>query len=118
MEKAGELDCRRMERVSQLATALGVPTAKNARTVTLRSLITKLDTESGRRLAKLAQRLREEMLKLAEANRVVEMVSKEMLVHFKILFAAMVRAAEDSPTYRRGGEPAGASGAMVVDAVA
>jgi hypothetical protein len=62
-------------------------------------------------------RLREEMLKLAETNRVVELVCREMLAHFKMLFSAMVQSEEDGPTYSPTGEMGPSKGTRVFDAV-
>jgi hypothetical protein len=115
--EAAALDQRRQEVVSRLCAALALPKGTNARRVTLRTLIPKLELAAAKRLAKAAERLRAEMLKLAEANRVVDLVCREMMVHFKALFTAMVQSESDPSTYSRGGEVDPAAGARVLDAV-
>jgi hypothetical protein len=111
------LDEERCRIVSELCKALDVPLIGSARTVTLSALLVKLDRDSGERLAGLATHLREEMLKLAETNRVVELVCREMLAHFKTLFSAMVRSDEDGPTYSQSGEMGPSKGTRVFDTV-
>lgn len=111
------LDRRRQEVVSRLCIALALPKGTNAKRVTLRALISRLDSASAQCLAKAADRLRNEMLKLAEANRVVDLVCREMMVHFKTLFAAIVQSENDPSTYSRGGEVGPTAGARVLDAV-
>ncbi|MFH1416788.1 MAG: flagellar export chaperone FlgN [Planctomycetota bacterium] len=111
------LDEKRGDIVSRLCAALGMPAVHNERTVPLRALTEVLDPESARPLANLANRLREEMLKLAEANRVVELVSREMLAHFKTLFSAMVQDEDEAPTYSAAGQVGPVVGARVLDAI-
>lgn len=115
--KASALESRRREVVSRLCAALALPAGTSASSMTLRSLIPKLDPAFRRRLASAADRLREEMLKLAEANRVVDLVCREMMAHFKALFAAMMQSESDVSTYSSGGEVGLAVGAKVLDAV-
>jgi len=91
------------------------PTA--ARSVTLRELTTRLAPDEREGLLKLAAKLRDKMLAVGESNRVVELVCREMLAHFKTLFAAMVRDDREPITYRAMGETRPASGARVLDAV-
>jgi hypothetical protein len=111
------LDQRRQEVVSRLGAALALPKGANGKSVTLRTLMPKLEPAAAKRLAKAAERLRGEMLKLAEANRVVDLVCREMMVHFKALFTAMVQSESDPSTYSRGGEVGPVAGARVLDAV-
>ena len=111
------LDEKRGDIVSRLCTALEMPAVHDGIAVPLRALTEVLEPESARPLANLANRLREEMLKLAEANKVVELVSREMLAHFKTLFSAMVQDEDDAPTYSAAGEVGPAAGARVLDAI-
>ena len=111
------LDRSRYEIVSEMCSRLGFPRKTDLRAVTLRMLAAKLDPQSGERLVRLADRLRDEMLKLAETNRVIEMVCREMMAHFKVLFAAMVEPERDAPTYSPDGEVGPAVGARVLEAV-
>ncbi len=111
------LDEKRVDVVSRLCTALEMPVVHAKRAVSLRALSELLDPASSRILANLANRLREEMLKLAEANRVVELVSREMLAYFKTLFSAMVQDEEDASTYSSAGEVGPTAGARVLDAI-
>lgn len=111
------LDHRRQKVVSKLARALGMPVGPTDGAVTLRALADRLDGAPRERLTALANKLREEMLKLAEANRVVELVSREMLVHFKTLFSVMVQGDDIAPTYSSQGEVGPVGGARVFDAV-
>jgi hypothetical protein len=110
------LERRRREVVSQMCVPLGTPVGRDGRSVTLRALVGKLGPRAGR-LAELADRLREEMLRLAEANRVVDLVCREMQAHFTALFAAMVQAENDAPMYSSDGEIGPAMGARVLDAM-
>jgi len=111
------LDEKRSDIVSRLCAALEMPAIHDGAAVPLRALTEVLEPESASVLANLANRLREEMLKLAEANRVVELVSREMLAHFKTLFSAMVQDDDDAPTYSAAGEVGPAAGARVLDAI-
>ncbi len=111
------LERRRQEVVSRLCPALGLPVEKSAGAMTLRTLIPELDPQAGKRLVRAADRLRGEMLKLAEANRVVDIVCRQMMAHFKSLFAAMVQPETDASTYSSVGEVGLPAGARVLDAV-
>jgi len=115
--QAVALDGRRRKIVTELCRAVGLPAAEGAGGVTLRALAGRLEPASRHRLLELAGRLREIMLKLAEANRVVELVCREMLVHFKTLFSAMVQKDETTPTYSSQGEVGPVAGARVLDAM-
>ena len=57
------------------------------------------------------------MLKVAEANRVVEMVCREMLNHFKNVFSAFTQDDEGAQTYSRGGAVEAGMSVKVLDAV-
>ncbi|HVP10117.1 MAG TPA: flagellar export chaperone FlgN [Phycisphaerae bacterium] len=111
------LDRRRHELVAQICRLMDFPRRTDVKAVTLRMLADKLESQAGGRLAELADRLRNEMLKLAEANRVVELVCREMMAYFKVLFAAMVQSEHDAPTYSSDGEVGPAAGARVLEAV-
>ncbi len=111
------LDERRRQIVSKLCDAIGLHTGGNIAGVTLRILGPHLDPSQRPRIAELADRLRQAMLRLAEMNQVVELVCHEMQTHFKTLFAAMVRDDENKPTYSADGGGGPAVGARVLDAV-
>lgn len=115
--EAAALDRRRSEIVASLCRELSVETGRNARQVTLRVLIAAMDGDMKTRLADLADRLRREMLALAETNRVVEIVSREMLAHFKKLFEVMTHSEEDAQTYSPIGAKGAAGAARVLDAI-
>lgn len=115
----GKLDDERRELVGTLASEMRMPSA-GGQNVSLRALAARLPQAGGERLLRLAAQLRERMLAVGEANRVVELVCREMMVHFKVLFAAMVRQDGETLTYspvRMGGEPGRAGGARLLDAV-
>jgi hypothetical protein len=111
------LDRRRCEIVSRMCRLMDFSRKTDVKAVTLRMLAAKLDPQSGGRLTQLADRLRAEMLKLAEANRVIELVCREMMAYFKALFTAMVQSEHDAPTYSPDGEVGPAAGARVLEAV-
>jgi hypothetical protein len=111
------LDRRRYEVVSQMCSLLGFPKKTDLKAVTLKMLAARLEPQSRERLVRSADRLRGEMLKLAEINKVIEMVCREMMAHFKVLFAAMVQSEHDAPTYSPEGEVGPAVGARVLEAV-
>jgi hypothetical protein len=115
--QGAELDNRRRQVVSKLCQALGIPAGQDDGGITLRILAQRLDPAARDRLTKPADRLRDEMLKLAEANHVVELVSREMLTHFKTMFSAIMQDEDDAPTYSADGEVGPAAGARVLDAV-
>ena len=85
--------------------------------IALRALARKLDPVWRDRLLALSDELREKMLKVAESNRVVEMVCQEMSSHFKMLFAAMVQDATQPALYSDRGQAAAAGRSRVLDAV-
>ena len=109
-------DCRR-ERVGELCRALDIPRPGRIANVTLRTLARHLDKKQGEHLNRLGETLRERMLKVAEANRVVELVTQEMLQHFRNLFSVFTQDEEGSQMYSRGGAVASGAGAKVLDAV-
>jgi hypothetical protein len=109
------LETDRKDVVRRLGVALGMNPAL-AGAATIRQLADRLDTAVGRRLMQAAGALRERMLRVAEANRVVELVSREMLAHFRTLFSIMA-GDETGPTYSAAGRMAGATGPRVLDSV-
>ena len=115
--EAASLDKRRCELVGALCRELNVETGRNIRSVTLRILIAAIDGEAKTRLAGLADRLRREMLALAETNRIVEIVSREMLSHFKKMFEVMTESEENTQTYSPIGAKGATGGVRVLDAI-
>lgn len=111
------LDEERRRIVSRLSVVLGIPAEKGDGSISLRVLLGCLDPEARRRIGAAAERLRAEMLCVAEANRVVELVCREMTAHFKMMFAALVGDGESAPTYSASGDVGPAAGARVIDAV-
>ncbi len=111
-----ELDEERRRLVSALCKELGVKHGGGVGMVTLRALAKRLDLEAGAELVRLGDELRRKMVKVAEANRVVELVSREMLAHFKNMFAAFACDEESPRTYSRGGKLETCIEARVLDA--
>lgn len=109
-------DCRR-RCVGELCLALDIPRPGRIENVTLRTLAGHLDRKLGDRLTQLGEVLRERMLKVAEANRVVELVTQEMLQHFRNLFSVFTQDEDGSQTYSPGGAVASGAGTKVLDAV-
>lgn len=115
--KIAEIDIRRKQIVGQLCTALGLPATERGRPIRMSTIAHRLDRAACDHLLHIAQTLRERMLKVAEINRVVELVSREMLAHFKTLFSAMVLDQETPGTYSAIGGVDRGSGSLVLDAV-
>lgn len=115
--KVSAMDDRRIQTVTELCTALDIPKPTNTKFLTLRLLGARLDETSRGHLMRLGDSLREWMLKVAEANRVVEMVCREMLNHFKNVFSAFTQDDESAQTYSRGGAVEAGMGVKVLDAV-
>jgi hypothetical protein len=109
------LSAERLRVVSSLCTSLKLPVAPAA--ASLRMLASRLEGVERDRLLRLAARLREEMVKVGEANRTVEFVCREMLLHFKTLFTCMVRGADAPEIYHRDGDLGGVCAPAVLDAV-
>ncbi|OWY70545.1 hypothetical protein B7486_13065 [cyanobacterium TDX16] len=114
--KFSDLDATRRSVVDRLCSQYGTPAIEDGRPVRLSTLRKRFDAPLAGRIAKLAETLKERMLKVAESNRVVELASRELLVHFKTLFEAMVQD-ESQPTYSAGGGVSRAKGPRVLDAV-
>ena len=115
--RAAEFDRRREDIVTRLCHRLGMKSGPRGTAVTLGTLLDHLEPKTRRRLTQLADRLRAEMLKLAEANRVVELVCREMLAHFKTLFTVMMKDDGTPLTYSADGEIGPSAGARVLDAL-
>ncbi len=111
------LDGRRRDIAGKLSEALSRSPSERGRGLSLRNLAGRLDASQRPRILTLADTLRRRMLDVAEANRVVELVSREMLAFFKEVFSAMVRDDKTPLTYSAGGAVGAASGARVLDAV-
>lgn len=115
--EVSRLDARRGDVVDRLCDALNLPKPTAPGRMTLKMLAPALDVGVRTRLLTLGQRLREQMLKIAEANRVVELVCREMLDYFKTLFSALTLSDDGSELYSRGGSRAADARATVLDAV-
>jgi hypothetical protein len=115
--KVASLDERRCWLVVELCKSLGVQIPPKAQNVSLRSICAKLDEKTATRLSAAGSALREIMLKVAEANRIVELVCREMLAHFKTLFSAMTRDDEAPTTYSHRGAIEARGQVTVLDAV-
>ncbi len=111
-----ELDEERRRVVGTLCNELGVKHGGGIGMVTLRALAKRLDSQAGAELVRLGDELRRRMVKVAEANRVVELVSREMLAHFKNMFAAFACDEQSPRTYSRGGNLETRLEARVLDA--
>lgn len=114
--EAAEADDRRRQAAGRLAAMLGVR-SEDDRLPSLRMLAADLDSTARDRLGLLGGRLAEAMLKVAEANRVVDMVCRAMMAHFRNMFAVMTQDGEVTPTYSAGGAIGPAAGPRVLDAV-
>jgi predicted transposase YdaD len=111
------LDERRRELADRLSAALPGNPPRPGQAASLRQLAARLEPGAGRRLLEVGRRVGERMLAVAEANRVVELVSQEMLRFFRQMFEAMVRETGPAGGYAAGGQPERPAGAMVLDAV-
>lgn len=114
---ASLLDERRCWLAVELSKALGLQIPPRADSVSLRSLCSRLDAARGGRLAEVGARLREKMLRVAESNRVVDLVCREMMAHFKAMFGAMILADESPKTYSHRGAIESRGQVSVLDAV-
>jgi len=115
--QVGTLDQRRCWLGVELSRLLGMPIPPRAENVSLRSLCSRLDGDPGAALARVGAALREKMLKVAEANRVVELVCREMLAHFKVVFSAFTRDEESPRMYSPRGAIESHGQVAVLDAV-
>lgn len=111
------LDAQRRDVAAELCAEIGIPPAERGRPASLRRIAARLGDVDRPRIVKLADLLRERMLQVAEANRVVELVSREMLAFFKAVFTAIVRDDGAPRVYSACGEMGAAAGARVLDAV-
>lgn len=115
--KIGETDSRRRDLVARLCSGLGLPSTERGKPIRLSLIASRLERTSSNHLLKLAQVLRDRMLKVAEINRVVELVSREMLAHFKTLFSAMIQDGEMPGTYSAVGAVDRGASPLMLDAV-
>lgn len=116
-QEVASLEGRRRQIISQLCEDLKMPADIDVGAVSIRMLVARLDQGRRDHLLKLTDELREKMLRVAEKNQVVEMVSREMLSHFKTLFDVMMKDDRNAPTYSPSGEIGMAGGSRVLDAV-
>lgn len=115
--EAGRLDAVRRQQVGALCEVLGIPRPSSVDHITLSLLCRHLPADLARDLWQRGQTLRERMLSVAEANRVVELVTREMMLHFKTLFAAFVADDEAQWVYSRAGAIEAVGSTAVLDAV-
>ncbi len=115
--QAANLDAARRRLVGDLCEVAGMARPSQPERVTLRALSQALNVDGRERLLSLGENLRMKMLKVAESNRTVELVCREMLSHFKRLFAAFSTPDEESGMYSNKGDRRAANGAAVLDAV-
>jgi hypothetical protein len=111
------LEVERREISEKLGEVAGARGTARGRGLPLRVIAAQLDDADRARITRLADALRRRMLEVAEANRVVELVSREMLAFFKDIFTAIVRDGAAPLTYSAGGEIGAPVGARVLDAV-
>ena len=111
------LDAQRREIAAELCAEIGIHSVERGRPASLRRIAARLGAVDRPRIIKLADLLRERMLKVAEANRVVELVSREMLAFFKAVFTAIVKDDATPRLYSACGEIGTPPGARVLDAV-
>lgn len=115
--QSANLDAARRRLVGDLCEIAGMPRPSQPERVTLRALTQALPVDGRERLLSLGEALRMRMLKVAESNRTVELVCREMLAHFKQLFSAFTTPDEETGTYSGTGTRHAAKGAAVLDAV-
>lgn len=115
--QSSNLDAARRRLVCDLCEVAGMPRPSQPERVTLRALSQALGVDGREQLLSLGESLRMKMLKVAEANRTVELVCREMLAHFKTLFAAFATPDEQTNTYSDKGARRAGNGAAVLDAV-
>ena len=115
--QVNELEQRRRQVTSEFASALSFPIHTGIEYLSLPVLAERLEERHRTRLTRLGAALREKMLQVAEANRVVELVSREMLAHFDNLFSVFTQDENEPRIYSRGGAMEDGAGAKVLDAV-
>ncbi len=111
-----ELDMKRRRLVADICEALGMARPDKPERITLRSLVRAMPSTLQHRLLALGEELRMNMLKVAEINRTVELVCREMLKHFKVLFSAFAQS-DGNDTYGDTGSRRTNANAGVLDAV-
>lgn len=114
-DAVARLNDERIRLVAGLVKTLNLPVTASA--VSIRMLAARLGAAERTALMGKANRLRDWMVAVGEANRTVEQVCREMLVHFKVVFTSIVRGAEPAATYQRDGDTACQSGVQVLDAL-
>ena len=111
-----ELNTKRYRVVADICEALGMERPDKPERITLRSLVQALPSGLQQRLLALGEELRLNMLKVAEINRTVELVCREMLTHFKVLFSAFATG-DGNDMYSDTGSRRTGAGVGVLDAV-
>lgn len=115
--QCANFDAARCRLVADLCEVAGMSRPSQPERVTLRALTQALGVEGRERLLSLGESLRMKMLMVAESNRTVELVCREMLAHFKQIFAAFATPDEQTGTYSDTGARRAGNGAAVLDAV-
>ncbi|MCK6456882.1 MAG: flagellar protein FlgN [Phycisphaerae bacterium] len=114
LDRLTQLDIERHAIVARAAEALGLPDRAG---LTVRRVAESCGEPDRSRLLVLAEGLRQKMLRVAELNRVIALVTGEMLAHYRTVFTAMARGGEDSGGYSHRGRPQSAAAVRVLDAV-
>lgn len=115
--RVARLDDRRRKVVADLCKAVGMPAMRNPGDVSLRTLIAQLPADHAERLTDLANALRDKMLHVAEANRVVGMVSQAVLDFYKELFSIIAHDENGASIYSDRGTIGKTGDIRVLDAV-
>jgi len=114
-EAVSRLSEERIRVVTAAAKVLNLPVPPTA--ISVRMLAARLEPAERGELLGRAHSLREWMVAVGEANRTVEYVCREMLMHFKTVFTSIVRGGDTPVTYQRDGDLNGYSGVQVLDAL-
>jgi flagellar biosynthesis/type III secretory pathway chaperone len=115
--KVMALDRQRVEVVAKMCQALSIPATGSPSAISISQLAARLEVAARTRLVKLAQVLRQAMLKVAQANRVVQMASHQLLDCVRNVFSIILEDASAVPVYSRDGELSSTASAKVLDAV-
>jgi hypothetical protein len=115
--KVMALDRQRVDVVAKMCKALNMPAVGNPSSISISQLAARLEAAARTRLVKLAQTLRQAMLKVAQANRVVQIASQQLLDCVRNVFAIILEDDSIAPVYSRCGELNSSAGAKVLDAV-
>jgi len=100
LEECGRIDLQRHALITRLAARDAV---RPGRLVRMSDLLPFITEPLRGELVTLTRTLRERMLAVAEANRVVMLVSREMHDHFRTLFSSMIQAVSEPAGYRADG---------------